>query len=118
MQTLGFDWESFNYWLDLWSHSDCTMDVPLDAKDWIRHIRGVYIIFILQDVDETMDRLQFAPLSRVPQIHTVHDWKGFPRKAVVLREDEEWEMIRSLPKYVRQGETVHFAGQSEVIPMN
>jgi hypothetical protein len=94
------------------------MEAPLDAQDWIRHIQGVFTIFLLKDVDEMESRLRYAPLMRIPKIHTVHDWRGLPHKAVVLREDEEWEMIRSLPAYFRQGKTVRFPGQSEAIPVN
>jgi hypothetical protein len=56
------------------------MGVPSDAQNWIRHIRGAYIAFILQNVDEVASRLQYAPLLRVPQIRMVHDWKSFPTK--------------------------------------
>jgi hypothetical protein len=118
MQQADFDWESYNYWVNLWSHSDCSMEAPLDAQDWLRHIKGTFTVFLLKDIDEITSRLRYAPLARIPRIHMVHDWKGVPHKAVVLREEEEWEMMHSLPQYFREGENVHFTGQLEVIPMN
>jgi hypothetical protein len=88
------------------THEEAKTETQRYGRTTKRILRGNHTIF--QIVNEMIDRLEYVPLSRAPPMHIVHGWKSSPHKAVVIRKDEEWEMIHILPKYIRQGETVYF----------
>ncbi|KAF2134179.1 hypothetical protein P153DRAFT_281450 [Dothidotthia symphoricarpi CBS 119687] len=86
MKNLGFDQDSYRYWLCSLSSMGRLVRIPSDIASTQRHSHGMFSLFVFASVDKHIDRISYAQLQRIPRIHVVHDWQGFPQKAVVLRD--------------------------------
>lgn len=80
----GFDRESYNYWLSL---VDENIELePEHAASYTRHNNGRWELFILRPIDQYVNRIEWVLWNeRAACEHTVYDWKGRMRRALVVR---------------------------------
>lgn len=86
MKTCGFDEHSYYYWIWCKGHYDFLLRIPSDTASVVRLYDGAFSLFVLQNVDEYIDRIHYAKLTRQPRLHMVHDWRGSAKKAIVLSD--------------------------------
>lgn len=85
-RALGFDLESYGYWLRMTEQH--RLIHPVDTAKAVRHAANSWEIFLFMPVDDHIDRFQWTPeiqRSGHPIVHIVHDHEGSEQKAMVLR---------------------------------
>lgn len=115
---MGFDENAHTFWVSCIDNYG--MEDPKEIGAMAAKARGEFELFLKQDVDDCIARLNYAPeidrTDGVP-LHRVCDSQYINRDVVVLRPWEAKLLRERIPHWTRVGRYVYYTGTWESIPL-